>query len=95
MRQKKQHGRCLKAVYTKVGIQLQATKMTVMSIFSITVLGTNGSWFELQGYWIACEIIANAMHADKMRKKSKLNFEHLPCYEYCCSFEQVKFLLFI
>lgn len=63
--------------------------------FLIIVSGTNGSQFELQGYWIACGIIANARYADKMgaEAEGKLNFE--PCYEYHCSFDKVRFLPFI
>lgn len=62
-------------MYTKVGIQCQVTKMTFPNIFS--VLGTNLSWFEMQVCWIVCEIIANAIYADKVGGESKLNFEHL------------------
>ncbi|XP_074717606.1 uncharacterized protein LOC141935045 [Strix uralensis] len=38
--------------------------------FFITGSGTSGSWFELRAYWIACEIIVNAMYADKQEKKA-------------------------
>lgn len=61
-------------MYTRVGIQCQATNITVPSIFS--VLGTNLSWFELRGCWIVYEIIANAIYADKVVGRSKLNSKH-------------------
>lgn len=46
---------------------IMCTKITATGIFAI--LGTNLFWFELQGCWIVCEIIANAMHGDKVGVK--------------------------